>query len=251
MEQIVGFFTANERWVYGTLGVFAIWQIFKFSSAWNTLRSAAFSMERELAQNKLNRAAIMLVLALLVAVSEFTLVSFVAPTMPGALPLPSPTLNILAIPTATLAPAQTGETPLVEVTPTSIRLRKIMLKEIDRKRAARQAQSVAANAGAAKLAALLWSESNENTARASLRQALVQAPFSEGKTRDRALGGEGRERGVCRLRDGVPPGQISRPVLYKCVPVRVERGSVDQGAHGRFIPHETCEGKNFPLRQPS
>lgn len=120
MEQIVGFFTANERWVYGALGVFAIWQIIKFSSAWNTLRSAAFSMERELAQNKLNRAAIMLVLALLVAVSEFTLVSFVAPTMPGALPLPSPTLNILAIPTATLAPVQTGEAPPVDVSPTQV-----------------------------------------------------------------------------------------------------------------------------------
>jgi hypothetical protein len=74
-------------------------------------------MER-LAQNKFNRAAIMLVLALLVAVAEFTLVSFVAPTMPGANPLPSPTLNILAIPTATLAPEQTGQAPPVEVTPT-------------------------------------------------------------------------------------------------------------------------------------
>jgi hypothetical protein len=118
MEQIVGFFSANEKWVYVALGVFAIWHIVKFSSAWNTLRSASFSMERELAQNKLNRAAIMLVLALLVAVSEFTLVSFLAPTMPGAMPLPTPTLNILAIPTATLATVDAGEGPPVEVTPT-------------------------------------------------------------------------------------------------------------------------------------
>lgn len=118
MDQIVGFFRANEQWVYGALGVFAIWQIVKFAAAWNTLRSASFTMERELAQNKLNRAAIMLVLALLVAVSEFTLVSFVAPTMPGANPLPSPTLNILAIPTATIAPEQTGQAPPIEVTPT-------------------------------------------------------------------------------------------------------------------------------------
>lgn len=118
MDQIVGFFTENERWIYVALGVFAIWHIIKFSSAWNTLRSASFSMERELAQNKLNRAAIMLVLALLVAVSEFTLVSFLAPTMPGARPLPTPTLNILSIPTATLAPDQTGEAPALQVTPT-------------------------------------------------------------------------------------------------------------------------------------
>jgi hypothetical protein len=118
MEQIVGFFRANEQWVYGALGIFAFWHILKFAAAWNTLRSASFTMERELAQNKLNRAAIMLVLALLVAVAEFTLVSFVAPTMPGANPIPSPTLNILAIPTATLAPEQTGQAPPVEVTPT-------------------------------------------------------------------------------------------------------------------------------------
>lgn len=123
MEQIVGFFRAYELWIYLTLGVFAAWQLSKFISGWEKLRSAAFGIERELAQNKLNRAAIMLVLVLFVAVAEFTLVSFVAPTMPGAMPLPSATLNLLAFPTATqlssdLPSDQASEASIVDTTPT-------------------------------------------------------------------------------------------------------------------------------------
>lgn len=119
MEQIVGFFRAYELWIYAALGVFAAWQLLKFISGWERLRSAAFGIERELAQNKLNQAAVMLVLALFVAVAEFTLVSFVAPTMPGAMPLPSATLNLLAFPTATQPPSgEAGATTVVDTTPT-------------------------------------------------------------------------------------------------------------------------------------
>lgn len=96
MDTIIGAFSGNEVWIYSALGLFATWQLIRFYAAWQELRSAAFGMERSIAQTKLNQAATFLVLALLMAVAEFTLVAFIAPTLPGALPLPTPTLNLLA-----------------------------------------------------------------------------------------------------------------------------------------------------------
>ena len=62
----------------------------KFALAWNELRGAVFGMEREAAQARLNQAATMLVLIIMMAVVEFTLVSIVIPSMPGGFPSANP-----------------------------------------------------------------------------------------------------------------------------------------------------------------
>jgi hypothetical protein len=100
------------------LGVLAIWQIRKFALAWEELRGAFFGLEKEAAQSRVNSAAAMIVLLIILAIAEFTIVTFVVPTIPGANPLPSATLDLLATPTTTLpAPTQkSDETP--EATPT-------------------------------------------------------------------------------------------------------------------------------------
>ena len=84
------------------MGILAVWQIWKFILAWQELRGALFGMERESAQNRLNQASTILVLLVVIAVAEFMLVTFVVPSYPGALPLPTPTLNLLATATTTL-----------------------------------------------------------------------------------------------------------------------------------------------------
>ncbi len=93
-----------EIWIYVGVGILAFWYIRKFALAWDETREAAFGIERELAQNRLNHAATVLIVLLVVVIIEFSLVSFVAPTVPEVNPLPSPTLNLLATPTVTLAP---------------------------------------------------------------------------------------------------------------------------------------------------
>jgi hypothetical protein len=108
MEEALSFFRAFEVWIYLLLGLVGLLFIRRFIVAWQELRSAAFGLERESAQARLNQAASILVLLLTMAVSEFLLVYFVAPAMPGAMPLPTPTLDLLATPTTTLA----GATPL-------------------------------------------------------------------------------------------------------------------------------------------
>jgi hypothetical protein len=102
MEEALRFFKTYETIIYLGLGGLAIWQIRKFILAWEEVRNAAFGMERESAQGRLNKTAIMLVVLMLMATAEFTLVSFIVPTVPGATPLLTPTIDLLATPTTTL-----------------------------------------------------------------------------------------------------------------------------------------------------
>jgi hypothetical protein len=106
MEQALQFFRDYEIWIYVLLGLVGLWQVRKFALAWEELRGAFFGLEREAAQVRVNAAATMVVILILMAVAEFTLVTFVIPIVPGANPLPTTTLNLLATPTTTL-PATT------------------------------------------------------------------------------------------------------------------------------------------------
>lgn len=102
MEEALRFFKMYEMWIYLLLGVGGLYFAAKFARAWNELRQSAFGLERESAQNRLNRAASALVLIVMAAIIEFGVVSFVVPAVPEANPLLTPTLDLLATPTTTL-----------------------------------------------------------------------------------------------------------------------------------------------------
>jgi len=114
MEEALSFFSAFEIWIYLVIGLGALYYLRKFILAWGEYRQAAFGLERENAQTHLNRSVIALVLLLVMAVSEFILVYFVAPSVPGAIPISTPTLSLMATPTTTLPVL----TPPPEVVPT-------------------------------------------------------------------------------------------------------------------------------------
>lgn len=105
MVEAIRFFRDYEVWIYVIAGAIAVWQVGKFILAWQELGKSGFGLERENAQYKLNTAAALLVLMLLTVVGEFLVVSFVAPAVPGAIPIPTPTLNLLATPSITLPPS--------------------------------------------------------------------------------------------------------------------------------------------------
>ena len=107
MEDALRFVREYEIFIYILLGVIAAIFLRKFILAWNDLREAAFGLERETAQARLNWAASVLVFSLIMAVVEFALVSYVVPTVPGAMPLFTPTIDLLATPSATLDPNST------------------------------------------------------------------------------------------------------------------------------------------------
>lgn len=103
--EALRFLRTYEGYIYGFLLLLAVWQIRKFILSWEEVRGAAFGLERESAQARLNGAAVMLVLILATAMAEFIVVSFIVPSVPGAAPLLTPTVNLLATPTITLSPA--------------------------------------------------------------------------------------------------------------------------------------------------
>ena len=103
MEDALRFLRAYEVWVYLLLGFGGIIYVRKFILAWQELRGAGFGLERDSAQSRLNQAASIIALILTLALIEFVMVSFVAPTVPGAVPLLTPTLDLLASPSITIA----------------------------------------------------------------------------------------------------------------------------------------------------
>jgi len=117
MGEILRFFKENEVFIYLILGVFAVWQVRKFGLAWGELRNAAFGLERQAAQSRLNWITSMLILLFMLGIIEFVLVSFVVPSVPGALPIITPTMDLLATPTITieansLSPNATAAAPI-------------------------------------------------------------------------------------------------------------------------------------------
>lgn len=113
MEQAFAFFRNFEIWIYLLLGLGILLALRKFIMAWQELRGAAFGLERDNAQARLNQSSSVLVLLITMVVAEFVIVSFIAPSIPGAIPLLTPTLDLLTTPTITLAAAasQTTTTP--------------------------------------------------------------------------------------------------------------------------------------------
>jgi hypothetical protein len=117
MNEILLFLKNLEYLVYIILGGLAVWQLRNFIFAWDELRSAAFGLEMESAQSRLNRAAALLVVLLFLGTAEFGLVTFIIPAMPALNPLPTPTIDLLATSTATLVVEPTGEGESLAQTP--------------------------------------------------------------------------------------------------------------------------------------
>jgi hypothetical protein len=102
MYEILQYLRDLEYLIYIVLGSLAFWQLRKFYLAWEELRAAAFGLEKESAQLRLNRSAALLVVLLFLGTAEFGLVSYIIPAMPGVNPLPTPTVDLLATSTSTV-----------------------------------------------------------------------------------------------------------------------------------------------------
>ncbi len=117
MNDLLRYLKDFEYLIYIIIGGFTVWHIRKFFIAWEELRAAAFGLEKESAQLRLNRSAALLVVLLFLGTAEFGLVSFIIPSMPNANPLPTATLDLLASPTTTISPAEESAVPVVQETP--------------------------------------------------------------------------------------------------------------------------------------
>ncbi len=108
LDTVLRFFREYETWIYILLSLGALIYFRRFVLAWQELRGSVFGLEREAAQVRVNQSATALILLVILAIAEFVIISFIAPMYPQANPLLTPTLNVLATPTETLAPLPTA-----------------------------------------------------------------------------------------------------------------------------------------------
>lgn len=110
MQEALPFLQAYEIWIYILLGLVGIFYLRKFLLAWQELQGAVFGLERENAQGRINQAGSALLFILTLMAAEFILTSFIIPANPAVMPIFTPTLNLLATPTITLAANAIGQT---------------------------------------------------------------------------------------------------------------------------------------------
>jgi hypothetical protein len=111
MKATLLFLENYEIWIYILLGGIALFCLRNVLSAWQEWRNAVFGLEKENAQRSFSSSASLLALITLLAFAEFSLVTFVSPNLPSAQSLATPTLNLLATSTVTLAPGAPTLTP--------------------------------------------------------------------------------------------------------------------------------------------
>ena len=121
MEDLLRFLQTYELWIYGLLGAVFLVYFRKMLIAWRDWRAAVFGLEKENAQRKFSASLTAVGLLGMLLLMEFVLISFIAPAFPKTFMLVTPTLNLLATPTATLSMlgaeagvVRTESTPLPE-----------------------------------------------------------------------------------------------------------------------------------------
>lgn len=94
MDSLLRFFTDYETAIYLILGVGAVISLRALLSAWTEWRLAVFGLERELIFQRVRISGSFLIIFLLIGLSQFCLVTFVAPYLPASALLLTPTLSL-------------------------------------------------------------------------------------------------------------------------------------------------------------
>jgi hypothetical protein len=89
MAEVLRFFVQYEAVLYFVLGLAGIIYLYRFWLAWQEVRVAVYGLEREASRARLNQAAIILFILLVMTVIIFAMVTFVSSAMPVVLATPT------------------------------------------------------------------------------------------------------------------------------------------------------------------
>lgn len=104
MDSLFRFLVKYEIWVYIVLGLGAIFAVRSAWIAWGQWRTSVYGLEKELSQQRLRVSGAAVILLVMIGLSQFCLVSFVVPFLPGVTFLLTPTADLLQTPEFTLEP---------------------------------------------------------------------------------------------------------------------------------------------------
>jgi len=125
MDEILRFLVNYTVWIYIILGVGGLIYVRGVLLAVREWQGAAFGLEKDSARHRFTNATTGLLFFVLMAGVEFVMVSIFIPGRPQSTVLATPTIDLLATPTATLV---SGTKPAV--TPTGISLATAVVTEV-------------------------------------------------------------------------------------------------------------------------
>ena len=102
MKELLRFLASYDVGIYLLLGAVALICIFRFISAWLAKRNAYYGLEREVVQSKMRSSMAILAITILLALTQFMLISVLSIRFPGFTQIATPTLNINFTPTVPL-----------------------------------------------------------------------------------------------------------------------------------------------------
>jgi hypothetical protein len=125
VDSVFPFLVKYEFWIYAALALGAVFAIRSAWIAWSEWRRSVYGLEKELTLQRVRISGAAVILLLLIGLSQFCLVSFVVPFLPGTTFLLTPTADLLQTPVSALeagaatpearvpapAPGTTGCTP--------------------------------------------------------------------------------------------------------------------------------------------
>jgi len=104
MADFLKLLAEYEALLYIILAIGALFSFRWLFRAWSDWRVAVFSLEREFSARRLTRAVVITVVLIVFFCVEFSLTSFVIPSLPADFFLATPTLDLISTPTGTLSP---------------------------------------------------------------------------------------------------------------------------------------------------
>ncbi len=105
-----------EPLIYIALAIGGLFIFRRMYLSWREWRNAVFGLEREFALRRLGQATGLGILVLILLFAQFYIVTFIAPTLPAAGVLITPTLRLIAAPAVTLSPEDATQAALFPVT---------------------------------------------------------------------------------------------------------------------------------------
>ena len=123
MPAIYHFLGTHEVLIYILLSIGALFGLRWLWRSWNEWRHAVYSLEKEFALRRIGQSMASLALILVLFFAEFVVASFVFPSLPASMFVPTATPDLFATPTGTISaelataialtprpPAEAGET---------------------------------------------------------------------------------------------------------------------------------------------
>ena len=104
MPSIYQFLGTHEVLIYILLSIGAMFGLRWLWRSWNEWRHAVYSLEREFALRRIGQSMASLGLILVLFLMEFIVASFVFPSLPASMFVPTATPDLYATPTGTISP---------------------------------------------------------------------------------------------------------------------------------------------------